>query len=153
MEFINLLLLPLFALLSVQSVAQSKNFAPAPCLDSTIKESGCMDCAALYFFGGEDQLMRYLNLNLGKQIKAGVLPSGRVSLRIVIDTLGRSKEVSVAEKFLTCELCNTLVLQSIERVHLWEPDCYYSILDNKILCREKELTLNLRIKDKKIYLE
>jgi hypothetical protein len=140
-------------LFSMQGFAQVKNFAPAPCLDSTIEESGCMDCAALYFFGGEDQLMRYLNLNLGKQVKAGVLPSGRVSIRISIDTLGRSKEVSVAEKFLTCEPCNALVLQTIERVRVWEPDCYYSILDNKILCREKKLVLSLRIKDKKIYLE
>ncbi len=135
-------------------LAQEIKYVPPACSDSIKVEelNASWDRASYHFFGGEDQLLRFLKINLYKQIENGEMPSGEMRLSISIDTLGNCTGVEIVKQHNSCTTCAEKLRNTVSRIHRWKPDCYYSILDNKVKCENKAFFLNIKIDNKMIFI-
>jgi hypothetical protein len=144
----------LILILSANCFSQEKDkkFVP-PAINNNLRTEReiCDDCGEDLFFGGERQFKIFLSRNLRIQIKNGEIKEGNISFVFHIDSLGQLQDMTLVEKMSSCELCNELIFDLLKSVKRWKPDCYYDIVENRIICRNRDLKIRIWIKDKNIY--
>jgi hypothetical protein len=106
--------------------------------------------ASIYFYGGEEQFMKFLKFNLQKKINNSIVRDGIIEINITTDSLGNAINLKKIKSTFTCIGCDDLIVNTIKQIHKWIPGCYYYIEHNKIICKEQIITLRMKIKGGKI---
>lgn len=105
------------------------------------------------FFGGEDQLKKFLEVNVGKLARENEAFSGQIILQVSIDTLGYIKGALIIAGIDSCEICNVKILDTIKKIRRWRPHCYYAIRKNIFVCEDRDFNITIQIENKKIYIK
>jgi hypothetical protein len=145
----------LFAIFTSTLSAQGNDKLYATtCRDSIFTDKICTDCADDYCFGGALFLERYLDSKLYLLLKRERITTKDLTIAITIDTLGIAKSVNFVDKDEFCISCNEIIFDAIYHLKRWKPDCTFSfdISENRMICREKNLFLYVKIIDSNIYI-
>jgi hypothetical protein len=149
----KLFLIFVFLVLNLKVLSQEDRPTYPPMCADTIYVDTFMTGEPDRFFGGEDQLKKFLEVNVGKLVREDDAFSGQIILQVGIDTLGYIKDASIISGIDSCEMCNMKILDAIKRIRRWRPHCYYAIRENILVCKDRDFNITIQIENKKIHIK